>query len=81
MFLVLRQAFLFDDYRRCKFRLRPEFCEPLRVLARELRYERRDTLTTSTWRSGLRKAWGISVPETSPEERLILEILGLSLRD
>jgi hypothetical protein len=67
--------FLADEYEGCKFRLRPEFIEPLRSLEARTRDFRASSFTFKEWEKLLKKLWRMHPCDVAPAERLILELL------
>ena len=76
--VVLRRAFLFQDYRRCHFRIRPEFSQPLTDLVSTLqKHQPGAQITAAGWAKALRAVWNVDVDEIANQESLILQIMGL----
>lgn len=73
--------FLADEYEGCKFRLRPEFIEPLRTLEARTRGLRTTSFTFQGWEKLLEKLWRMHPRDVAPAERLILEVLNRSQLD
>lgn len=72
-----REVLIEDTYRRCTFRIRPEFSRPLRVLSTKLNERSEGILPLSEWDSLLARTWRMRRSELGQMESFVLEILGL----
>ncbi len=75
----LRAAFLKADYAGCRFRFRPEFVRPVKVLATELSSAKDRAIAYSEWKKILARSWSTTPNCLGPVERGLLEILGFQL--
>jgi hypothetical protein len=75
---MLHRAFLRDEYRDCRFRLRPEFVAPIREM--ETALKRTGVMSAFEWTRQLQRRWGIRDGELGRAEKLICSMLGLHKR-
>ena len=74
---MLRLVFSCDEYPNCKFRVRPEFLEPIRRLAVQVKTTSTKPSLFSVWERRLAQASGVTTEELTAAHRLIFEILSV----
>lgn len=73
---MFQHIFREDEYRGCKFRLRPEFVQPMKTLMQGIKPEWERVVSFSEWEHVLMKLWRARPDDLGVAQRLILEILG-----
>jgi hypothetical protein len=77
---VLQRSILQDEYRRCRFRFRVNFTEPLRRLKREMQRKRIGRSVSKTqWDSIVREVWDMPRSDLGATETVVLRLLSVAL--
>ncbi len=77
---VFRNTMRYDEYRGCKFRIRPQFVQTMLDLVSVFDLLSKRSYSHSQWLQIVTETWGAEAEQLASTEHLLLEIVGLKLR-
>ena len=76
---MLRRVLLHDEYHDYAFRIRPEFTQPIKILATRSKRSKIPILSFAAWDRHLFETWGIHTDQIGRAERLVFKLLELGV--